>query len=50
MPMRSDLFVKLNINPILSPLQLQTKQVTMSEIRSHIKYLIQTYYIMMLML
>ena len=31
---------------ILPVLQLQTKQVMTSQIRSHIEYLIQTYYIL----
>jgi len=35
---------------ILSVLQLQKQQVMMSLIRSHIEYLIQTYYILVLML
>jgi len=35
---------------ILSVSQLQTQQVMTSLIRSHIEYLIQTYYILMLIL
>jgi len=35
---------------ILPVLQLQTKQVMTSQIRSHIEYLIQTYYILLLIL
>jgi len=35
---------------ILPVLQLQTEQVMTSQIRSHIEYLIQTYYIFMLIL
>jgi len=35
---------------ILPVSQLQTHQVMMSQIRSHIEYLIQTYYILLLIL
>jgi len=35
---------------ILPISQLQTQQVTTSQIRSHIEYLIQTYYILVLIL
>ena len=35
---------------ILPVSQLQTQQVMTSQIRSHIEYLIQTYYILLLML
>jgi len=35
---------------ILPVSQLQTQQVMTSQIRSHIEYLIQTYYILMLIL
>jgi len=35
---------------ILAVSQLQTQQVMTSQIRSHIDYLIQTYYILVLML
>jgi len=35
---------------ILPILHLQTQQVMTSQIRSHIEYLIQTYYILMLIL
>jgi len=35
---------------ILPISQLQTQQVMMSQTRSHIEYLIQTYYILMLIL
>jgi len=35
---------------ILLVSQLQTQQVMMSQIRSHIEYLIQTYYILVLLL
>jgi len=38
-------------NALLSPVsQLQTEQVMMSQIRSHIEYLVQTYYIIVLIL
>jgi len=34
---------------LISPVsQLQTQQVIMSQIRSHVEYLIQTYYILVL--
>jgi len=33
---------------ILPVLQLQTQQVMVSQIRSHVEYLIQTYYILVL--
>jgi len=35
---------------ILPVLQLQTEQVMTSQIRSHIEYLVQTYYIPLLIL
>jgi len=35
---------------ILPVLQLQTQQVMRSQIRSHIEYLIHTYYILLLIL
>jgi len=35
---------------ILPVSQLQTQQMTTSQIRSHIEYLIQTYYIFLLIL
>jgi len=35
---------------ILLVSQLQTQQVTMSQIKSHIEYLIQTHYILVLLL
>jgi len=35
---------------ILPISQLQTQQVMTSQIRSHVEYLIQTYYILMLIL
>jgi len=37
--------------PLILPVsQLQTQQVMTSQIRSHIEYLIQTYYILVLIL
>jgi len=40
----------LSYTLILPMLQLQTQQVMMSQIRSHIEYLIQTYNILVLIL
>jgi len=38
-------------NALISPVShLQTQQVMTSQIRSHIEYVIQTYYILMLIL
>jgi len=38
-------------NALILPMsQLQTEQVMTSQIRSHIEYLIQTYYILLLIL
>jgi len=38
-------------NALISPvLQLQAELVMMSQIRSHIEYLVQTYYILVLIL
>jgi len=40
----------LSVALILPVSQLQTQQVMTSQIRSHIEYLIQTYYVLVLML